>query len=713
MNWHISSAVGLIFLLGNAWASSEPQAIIGGIGSNNAAYAAFVDPSTNMANPIVMNLPTGSGSKIKSVNLNSLGQVFITGVSTFPSTTPYAAFVDFNTNTAGPMTSNLPPAGSNHYLTNGAINNKGWGIITGEVAPSVYAAFVDINTNTAGSPILNLPSNSQISTGAINDSFTTLIAGGSPAYAAFVDFNTNTAGANISNLPASPNAALQGCAINSSNQCLIGGTNGTAAYAAFIDINTNAAGSPIANIPTAAGSLIGSNLNFGAIPGQGVAINNMGQVIIGGTNGTAAYAAFVNINTNTAGPPIANIPTAAGSIITSVAINDIGQAMIGGYNGTTAYAAFVDMETNTASNPISNLAGGVIYSISLLMTSSPSSTAQIPTVGLTFNNKRFALYINHYAPQDVFYFTPAISEGILDQALETAAPTRNAIALFTADNNICFLNRALSVHLRNFRHFLHQTFTPTVSSAGRSSTSIENYSRHYSLNLRHSEKAPLTETLLDDEKISCVRDIDQHPVTLWFEAIGFLASQKAQDQTVGFHPYVGGAILGGDKNFNSQWQAGGGAAYTYTHIHENHGEGHSDTHQECLFAYTAFAGDQFYFNTSLWGGLFQIDNVRNIEFSGWNFSTRSQPKGWQLSPHVELGYEAARDLGWLKQSAQYAEWLFGPFAMLDWVNAWQKSYKETGTGPFKAGQKSHYSSFLRSECGMRVYELTAFDSWRE
>ena len=153
---------------------------------------------------------------------------------------------------------------------------------------------------------------------------------------------------------------------------------------------------------------------------------------------------------------------------------------------------------------------------------------------------------------------------------------------------------------------------------------------------------------------------------------------------------------------NPKAWVGGGAAYSYTHVHEKKDAGHSDINQEYLFVYGAYQGRNFYFNASLWGGLFQIDQVRKIRMTGFDFRSTSHPHGWQLSPHLELGGDAYKN--------NYV--IANPFVMADWVNAWQDGYKEKGDGPFNAEQKKHYSSLLRTEAGLRFYETISFNTWR-
>lgn len=699
-------------------------ALVGG-SDGTEAYAAFVDPNTLTAGAPLANLPTGSGGKIKAVALNQNGLGLIGGVSTFPTTTPYAAFVALGSNTAGTVIANLPPAGNNNFINSVGINNKGIGIISGAQVSnpppsgSAYAAFVNSMSQAAGPLIGNLNFNAEMNGASINDSNTTILGCSTALYATFVDFATNTAGSSILNLP----GQIMQVAVNNANQVIVGGQASNAAYAAFVDFNTNTAGSTILNLPTTPNSCIGRNDVF--IPGNGVAINDQGDVLIGGSDGNAAYAAFVNMSTNTAGSPISNLPTASGSLICGVALNPLGQGLIGGYDGTKAYAAFVDPLTNTASSPISGLptaAGSIIYSVAFTLM---RENSLLPIGGLTGNNKIFAKYINKYAPQDVFYFLPSIMQGDLPKALEITAPTRNAIAPFMADVQLFSLNQGLSTHLRNHRHFREAIFAP------RSKNISDGFETSWDSPLMVSadEEWGFFDEMAEDDYEDFEEDlfiadaaspghssgtmpISTRPNGLWFEGIGFLASQKAQHQTVGFSPYAGGAILGWDRSASPCWRAGGGAAYMYTYVSEHQGQGHSHINQETLFAYASWGSHHFYFNGALWGGAFQIEQRRDMDLTGWHFHATSHPHGWQLSPHVEGGYEYTLQTHWFAPSGPASAFIAAPFAMIDWVNAWQHAYKEHGNGPFNAGQHAHYASFLRSEAGLRCYECFGFSRWR-
>ncbi|HAB98440.1 MAG TPA: hypothetical protein DCE71_01295, partial [Parachlamydiales bacterium] len=142
------------------------------------------------------------------------------------------------------------------------------------------------------------------------------------------------------------------------------------------------------------------------------------------------------------------------------------------------------------------------------------------------------------------------------------------------------------------------------------------------------------------------------------------------------------------------------------HVHEKKGAGHSNINQEDVFAYASWTGKNFYLDLAAWGGPVQIDQVRDIHMTGFTFKSSSHPNGWQALPHIEIGFNTNR-----AKSTQDTVLIFNPFAMCDWSNAWQRSYKEHGSGPFNAGQRYRYGSLLRTEAGIRLYTTLFFDSW--
>ncbi|HEX2582888.1 MAG TPA: autotransporter outer membrane beta-barrel domain-containing protein, partial [Chlamydiales bacterium] len=492
---------------------------------------------------------------------------------------------------------------------------------------------------------------------------------------------TNAVTSTISNLPGGGDT-LYASSINQHGLSLIGGRdapNGLP-YAAFIQPNATEASAPISSLLTA-------NLIYA------VALNDYGQGLIGGfTSTSTAYAAFVDPITNTAMPPISNLPTATGSVIYGVALNNFGQAIVGGTDGTKAYAAFVDPITNRASDPILNIpttGGSIIYAVGLVM------TPQIPSNTLTGNNRIFANYISENAQQDVFYFIPAWINGTLTDALESAAPTRNAVSTYTASNNLFYLaGSSFATHLRNQRK---KGIRPeTASVASKATVAFAEDELLASLKWWSESR---------QQKKLQQKPYSEKPYTIWFDAIGVFSYQKAQDQTVGFNPFSGGVVLAFDR-VKKNLRSGVGASYLYTHVHEKKGQGHSNINQENLFAYLSWNEYQFYVDGLLLGGLFQTSQVRNIQMTGFNFSQSSKPKGWQLLPHFEFGYNAL-----LPTHRRDLDVDLNPFVMLDWANNWQGDFVETGNGVFGCSQQEQYGSLLRTEVGLRFNETLLFETW--
>ncbi len=366
----------------------------------------------------------------------------------------------------------------------------------------------------------------------------------------------------------------------------------------------------------------------------------------------------------------------------------------GGVNGT--------FSTVTTTIPL--FLGTVTYTTDdVLLTITPVIS---PTVisGLTGNNLIFANYINKNAPNLIPFFLFSFLDGTFNAALASAAPTRNAFSLFAADNNMYYLDTLLSNHNRNARNARRQAYIPAQRRNTAQAESVFDIPANELLTeaselLDSGDPTPMHTQV--DSSVPCEVP-EERPFEIWVETFGALAYQKKQSQTPAFNPTTGGLILGFDGKVSDRARVGTGAAYTFTYIHEKQDAGHSRISQEYLFIYTTWDNRHWYFDTALVGGIFQIHNVRDIHMTGFDFKSESKPRGGQLAPHLEVGYDY--NFYDNKFTAQ-------PFVMFDWVNNWQKSYHETGSGPFNAGQKSHYSSFLRSELGLRFYETIRYDSW--
>jgi len=628
--------------------------LIGGFATGFEAYAASISPSSNVPTKI-FKLPATPGF-ITAVAINSSGQGLIGGLG---NGLGYAAFVSPFSNVAQQVLSE-----SGIGINAVAINNSGQGVVGGEsVTPTAFASLV---SPSGAIPILNLPTSmdSLISSVAINDAGQVLLGGASAANTPYVaTVSGNVATALFTGITA-VGSTINSVAINRSGQGLIGGIGGsTGAYAAVIAPSSNIV-TPI--LDQATGSILS------------VAINDFGQGLIGGVSTTNGVYAAILTSPNGTLIPILSLPSSGQ--ISSVAINNFGQGYVAGYENGAAYAALVSSNMATAI-PLSLPVTSEINSVSIM-----NLFTSIPTDGIRGNSLAFADYINSYVPQNAFYFIPALFDGTLAGALESAAPTRNAISFNTVMQNTFYLTTAISTHLRA-QPFVRKRGLPPKPDGKVALSNDELLAA-----LTPQEKKPFLEEATD----SC---------SVWVEAMGAFAKQAEQHQTPEFHPATGGMVVAFDAVVRPYTKVGCGMSYLFTHINEKEHAGYSNINQETLFAYASWEAKNYYIDAALSGGLFQTKQTRKIHMSGFDFRASSDPDGGLLTPHLEFGYN------YQMTYSQNLECDVTPLIMLDWANAWQSSYKEKGSSPFNAGEKSHHASLLRTEAGFRFSEILYYRPW--
>lgn len=648
--------------------NSSEYCLIGGLGQIGTVYppyAAIVDPSGSVTS-LTFTGSISTGGNIQSVAINNSGNGIIGGWVGFGPI--YAAFVPPSGDPLQVI--EFPsPINAGGSVTSVAINNSGIGLIGAHSNTNfAFAAYVFPTTGTATAIPLTLtgglPVSGNISSVSINSSGNGIIGGrdltggtlSSPAYAALVYPSSSTVTRLSLGFDMDTSGNITSVAINNSGNWMIGGqdlssTVSQPAYASLFSSGTV------------------HQLALGTMSGivNSVAINNSGNGIIGGQYNTMssspAFAFLVDSSGDLTPISLGSLMDPNGTVST-VAINDAGSGMIGGQDGNgNAYAALFIPSTGTVT-VIPFLSGSVSFSGEIFSVAVPRSVDSIPTGSLSGNNLIFANYINEFAPEDAIYFIPSEFDGTLNDAVQSAAPTRNGVSIYTASNNLFNLTTSFANHIR----------------------------------MEQTEPVAQPNTIAMNELLASrtIQKKESKKNSIWFDAIGALAYQKSQHQTVGFNPTTGGAILAYDRLVNPKWRVGGGLSYLFTHIHEKEGQGWSNINQEDAFLYSSWDNQRFYLDFLVMGGLLQINQVRNITMTGFTFRSSSKPHGWQLVPHLEVGFKKA---------------FFNPFVMLDWANAWQGSYKEKGDGPFNAAQKSYYGSLLRTEAGVRFYETFFFTSW--
>jgi hypothetical protein len=186
--------------------------------------------------------------------------------------------------------------------------------------------------------------------------------------------------------------------------------------------------------------------------------------------------------------------------------------------------------------------------------------------------------------------------------------------------------------------------------------------------------------------------------TEWTSFFGDYAYQGAQQNIPAYSNEIAGALAALEYDGMRNVTIGAGLAYALTYVHYANSLGHGRINQEYALAYAEFTKRHFYFNAALWGALYQMHNKRHTLGV---ITSVSSPHGWLLSPHVELSAPFT-----FSGKRHYLS--LDPFVMFDWANSWQKSFREHGESGFNIVLNRQYSSLLRSEAGLRIYETLEY-----
>lgn len=185
---------------------------------------------------------------------------------------------------------------------------------------------------------------------------------------------------------------------------------------------------------------------------------------------------------------------------------------------------------------------------------------------------------------------------------------------------------------------------------------------------------------------------------LSFNALGNYSHLKAQSINPGFDAVSGGAALAFEYYGFENGLIGTSLNYIYTNVCQDYDLAESDTHQGIFSLYGIYTWDGFYANFSINGGYNDICNDRNISFPGFKAVAKSSFNNWQILPFLELGYDFIRSWGGVE-----------PYLSLAYVGNWQECFTEKGAGVLNMVVDDHYSSQLRTELGLRFYDVWEYD----
>lgn len=183
-------------------------------------------------------------------------------------------------------------------------------------------------------------------------------------------------------------------------------------------------------------------------------------------------------------------------------------------------------------------------------------------------------------------------------------------------------------------------------------------------------------------------------INVWGTLLGQYMHQKKASNSNGFSSGSGGAIAGADWTISNQ-SVGFAASYVYTYFGILNDQGHSNINQGTLATYGVFRFCNWISNVSILGGYAHDNNHRHFKSSTTSYHTHGSSNGWQLSPHLDLAYNAFIKNAWFNVV---------PYVMGDYVANWQSKYSESGSADGKTSQGGKFYGFVRAESGLRFYE---------
>jgi Autotransporter beta-domain len=577
----------------------------------------------------------------------------------------------------------LPATGLTYRV---AINPSGEGIIGGTNALNAYAALVSPNGSLT--PIAGLLAPGEIYTVAINKSGTGIIGGGHLAsnipYAALVA--PNGIAASFAGLPA--NGLIYSVAIDNSGGGIIGGIGPlNSAYAALI--SSSGILTPLIGLP-ATGSIFW------------VAVNDSKTKLIGGQANSSVYAAFVAPNGSLA--PIANLPL---GLNYSVAINASGAGIMGGSSLSLPYAALVAPNGSVTTLNGLPTTTGIIYTVSI----NDSGT------GLIAGFSSSGPYGTFTAPDGTL--TPLLGlpsgAGFLDgvalhssgAGLVGGESLGSPFAALVAPNGTLTYLSGLPMHgainssaIAMLNNLVPRSIGPFDSWANTQFTLADTLTQHCMIHHTNWFK----NTMNRNGQVAC---FEQHPClvdaakeetsSLWMALFGNYVHEKAQHAIPSFSNKITGALLALDYKGIQDVVIGGGLAYAFNYVHYFESLGHAAINQESAVLYASLNKSHFYMNAALWGGVSQASNKRR---SFTHITSKANPSGWNLSPHLELSAPFP--------ITQCENFVIDPFVTFDWAHNWQCHFRERGSSGFNIVLNNQYASVFRSEIGFRFYETLQY-----
>ncbi len=298
----------------------------------------------------------------------------------------------------------------------------------------------------------------------------------------------------------------------------------------------------------------------------------------------------------------------------------------------------------------------------------------IETAGLSGNNLTVADYLNANAPASSEYTALAgLSGDALRDAVNSISPARNAFGPFAAAQTLFVIDDMVYNHLADRRFFA-----------------------------LYDQKNGAKPTYADASDMPMPPAPPGQSFEFWVGGFGQFTRQAKESQNPVFNFISEGGMLAFDYKGLQNQIFGLGLGYAHTHLRdENHmGSAKIDYYFASLFASCGFCN--FYLEPAVFGVFNPIQNKRVIAYSDYDYAAKAYIKDWQLDSHLGFGYNAIFSWGGLE-----------PFIAVDWAVNWESSFNEHGASALNMIQKSHTSSMLQSEAGLKFYQVAGPVGFKE
>lgn len=158
----------------------------------------------------------------------------------------------------------------------------------------------------------------------------------------------------------------------------------------------------------------------------------------------------------------------------------------------------------------------------------------------------------------------------------------------------------------------------------------------------------------------------------WAEGFGHKADQGHRGTSDGYNSSTAGMAFGADARVAEPLRVGLAGTYSQTWMDEKGARSRNgnDIKSYGAILYSSYAGEPWYFDTSLAVALHRYDSQRGIGFTGFDGIARNKHDGMQYTGKAEAGYPVRLD----------DATTLTPLANMTWTRLVQESYEEFGAG---------------------------------